>query len=481
MKVLKEIMRNKDIKKYGKSLKKSYYFFRKNGIEIENLYFDLKLAQYLLTQNYEENISHSSLILQGNEIINELKEKNMEYLYHIELNLIPVLVEMEINGIKVDTNFLQEYKKNLEKLINELKQQIYSLSGEEFNINSPQQVSRILFEKFKLPKSKKRKVGYSTSSDVLMNLAITHELPQKILEYRTLFKLKSSYVDALPNLINKETKRLHTSFNQTVTSTGRLSSSEPNLQNIPIQTDIGREIRKAFVAEDGYVFISADYSQIELRVLAHISEDEVLINAFKNNEDIHTRTAIEVFNITKDEVTPLLRRKAKIINFGIIYGMSAYGLSTELKISQEEAKNYIENYFLKYPKVKKYINETLEKVKKNGYVETIFNRRRYIREINSPNKSVRESAERAAINMPIQGSAADIIKLAMIKLYKEIKENSLDAKILLQIHDELLIECKENEVEKVIPVIKKSMENVCKLKVPLKVDITIGENWYDMK
>lgn len=450
--------------------------------KLKNIKFDIEIAGYLLGRKYKaDNLYNSidSIMDLSTILINELKEKNMFKLFEeIEIPLVDILAEMEENGINIDLEFLKGYSKILEDNLKSLSKEVYNLAGEEFNINSPQQLSKILFEKLRMPKMKKTKSGYSTAGDVLENLAGKFELPTKILDYRLIFKLKSTYVDAFPELISAKTGKIHTSFNQTVTSTGRLSSSNPNLQNIPIKTDIGRLLRKAFIpSSKEFLFVSADYSQIDLRVLAHVSEDESLIDSFNKDEDIHSATAAEIFCKKINEITQPERRIAKTVNFGIIYGMSPFGLSKELKINRNDAKIYIANYFKKYEGVKKYIEKTINATRESGFVSTIFERRRYIPDINSKNKVIREFAERAAINMPIQGAAADIIKLAMINLNSKIKE--LNVRMLVQVHDELLFEVPQNKLDEAKEIIKETMENVVNLKVPLKIDIKTGNNWYE--
>jgi len=402
--------------------------------------------------------------------------------------LIEVLYKIEATGVKLNIDFLKELSKSVTLKLENLTKEIYNMVGEEFNLNSPKQLSKILFEKLKLPIIKKIKTGASTDVEVLEELSKISPLAVILLNYRQLTKLKNTYIDTLPNIVNKTTNKVHTSFNQTGTSTGRLSSENPNLQNIPIKTEIGREIRKAFIpSKPEWKILSADYSQIDLRVLAHFSMDKNLIDAFNKDEDIHTRTAIEIFNIPKEMVDSEKRRIAKTVNFGIIYGMTPFGLAKELKISKEQAKEYIENYFLKYPGVKMYMIGAVEKAKKLGYVDTILNRRRYITNINSKNRIIRESAEREAINMPIQGSASDIIKLAMINIYNTIKKENLSSKMILQVHDELVFECNPKELDLLRKILKEIMENPTisgkplKLRVPLKIDIKIGDNWGECK
>lgn len=364
--------------------------------------------------------------------------------------------------------------------INKLTEEIYSLAGREFNINSPKQLGEILFDELNLPIIKKTKTGYSTDAEVLEKLKGQHEIIEKLLKYRQMVKLKSTYIDGLVNMVDEKTSKIHSSFNQTVTNTGRISSTEPNLQNIPIKTEEGRKIRKAFIAEnEDYILVDADYSQIELRVLAHISKDPKLMEAFHQDEDIHTKTASEVFHISIDEVTPLMRSRAKAVNFGIVYGISDYGLSKDLNISRKEAKAYIDNYLKNYENVKKYMEDIVKVGKEKGYVETILNRRRYIPELKSKNFSVRSFGERIALNTPIQGSAADIIKVAMVKVFKELKRRNLKSRLILQVHDELIIEAHRDEVEEVKNLVRDIMENSVKLEIPLKVDLKTGDSWYE--
>jgi len=391
--------------------------------------------------------------------------------------LVPVLARMELKGVKVDKEKLEVMEKILDAKIKELEKEIYELAGEKFNINSPKQLSHVLFERLKLKPIKKTKTGFSTDVEVLAQLALEHPLPEKILYYRQLTKLRSTYVQGLISMINPETKRIHTSFNQAVTATGRLSSSEPNLQNIPVRTELGKMIREAFIAENGYVILSADYSQIELRILAAFSKDEKLIDAFAKGEDIHTRTACEIFGVSPNKVTPEMRRRAKTVNFGVIYGISPYGLSQELKIPVEEAAEYIHRYFERYPKVRAYLDSIINEATEKGYVTTLLGRRRFIPELFSSNKTTKELGKRYAINTPIQGSAADIIKLAMIKIDKLLQEKKSKSSMILQVHDELIFEIWEPELEEMKTAIKKIMENVYPLEVPLVVDIGIGKSW----
>ena len=388
---------------------------------------------------------------------------------------------MQINGIHVDKKELEEFGKKLKEQLEELKQEIYELCGEEFNVNSTQQLGMILFEKLKLPVYKKTKNGYSTDVDILEKLKPEHPVIEKILEYRSLMKLNSTYVEGLIPYINEKTNRIHSYFHQTITATGRISSTEPNLQNIPTRYELGKLLRKSFKPEKGNIFIDADYSQIELRVLAHISNDENMVNAFKNDEDIHKQAASKVFGIPIEEVTKEQRSSAKAVNFGIVYGISDFGLSEQLNISKKQAKKYIEQYLEKYSGIKKFMEEIVEEAKEKGYVETLFHRRRYIPELNSNNYMVRQFGARAAMNTPIQGTAADIMKIAMINVYNRLRKEKLDAQIILQVHDELIIETKIEEKEIVKTILKEEMENAMKLKVPLKVEVSEAENWYDAK
>lgn len=462
-------------------------------VESSNM-LDVSILGYLLDPSQEvtlnklidryvkERLPQEYAIYKLGILLKEEVDKNdMSELYsRIELPLTKVLASMELKGVLIDVDYLQELSKVLEVSLSQTEREIYNLAGEIFNINSPKQLAYILFEKLKLPPVKKTKTGYSTDAEVLTQLANESEICLKLLEYRELMKLKSTYVDALPKLINPYTGRLHTTFSQTGTSTGRLASSEPNLQNIPIRSEIGKEIRRAFVSPRGYKLISADYSQIELRVLAHLSGDPLLIDAFENGVDIHSQTAVRILGIKPEDVTPNLRRLAKTINFGIIYGMSDYGLSKELGIHKREAKEYIENYFNTYKVVKEFLESLKETAREKGYVTTIFNRRRYIPQIKSNNKTERELGERLAINTPIQGSAADLIKLAMVNLYNKLREKALPADIILQIHDELLVEVREDIADDVAQIVKETMENAYPMRVPITVDVKIGDNWCEI-
>ncbi|MDD4048890.1 MAG: DNA polymerase I, partial [Clostridia bacterium] len=384
-------------------------------------------------------------------------------------------------GIRVDKCILDEMGEEFDTWISQLTKEIYNLAGEEFNINSPKQLGNILFEKLCIAKGKKTKTGYSTGAEVLESLAPEHEVVAKVLYYRQIVKLKGTYIDGLRTLMDTKTSRVHTTFNQAVTATGRLSSTEPNLQNIPIRMEEGRRIRRAFLPSTGKYLLAADYSQIELRVLAHMAKDEVLIEAFKENQDIHTRTASEVFGVPMEAVNKDMRRAAKAVNFGIVYGISDYGLSKDLGISRAEAKEYIEGYFSHYQGVKRYLDNVIAEAREKGYVTTLLNRRRYLPDILSRNHNLRSFAERTAMNTPIQGSAADILKLAMLELNKVLEEQQPKTDILLQVHDELILDVPEEKVVEVGKLVNEIMSNAYNLVVPLKVDLKIGLDWYNMK
>lgn len=412
----------------------------------------------------------------------KIKENGQEKLYHeVELPLVTVLAHLEINGFLVDDNQLKEFADKLGEKIDALTNEIYMLAGEEFNINSPKQLGVILFEKLELKPVKKTKTGYATNADVLEKLRDKHPIVNFITEYRQLAKLKSTYCDGLTAVVNPNTHRIHSVFTQTVTVTGRLSSTEPNLQNIPTRTELGREIRKMFVAKDGYVLVDADYSQIELRVLAHIANDETMINAFRNNEDIHAVTASQVLGIPLEDVTKEQRSSAKAVNFGIVYGIGEFSLAQDLHISVKEAKAYIESYLEKYHGVRNYMESIKEQAKKDGYVKTMLNRIRYIPELKSPNYNIRQFGERVALNTPIQGTAADIIKLAMVRVDNRLINEGLKSKLILQVHDELIVEAHKDEVDKVKQILSEEMQGAMELNVPLKVDMSTGHSWYDAK
>ncbi len=414
--------------------------------------------------------------------ISKIKEFDQESLfYDIELPLVEVLADMEVEGIQVDKQMLSAFNNMLTQRISKLEENIYNLAGEEFNINSTKQLGCILFEKLGLKVIKKTKTGYSTNSDVLEKLCGKHPIIDDIIQYRHIAKLKSTYADGLLAVINSTTGRIHSKFNQTVTVTGRISSTEPNLQNIPVRTELGREVRKMFVAKPGCLLVDADYSQIELRILAHMANDKTMSDAFISGADIHASTASNVFGVAIDEVTPLLRSRAKAVNFGIVYGMGDFSLSQDLNITKKEAKEYIDSYFEKYDKVRQYLDNTVASAKDNGYVTTIFGRRRYVPELASTNHMVKSFGERVAMNTPIQGSAADIIKIAMVAVHRELKARSLPARLILQVHDELIIEANESCVEQVKQLLTECMETAAKLTVPLVADTHTGKSWYDAK
>ena len=523
--LFKEIFEDSNVKKIGYKQKIDYILLREKEINVSNFYYDIELAAYILNPteskynleklaidylkldineyNKKEEKQINLFEAQENKAENEI-EKNCMYVYtiynvyektmeklketnqldlfnNIEMPLVKVLADMQYIGIYVDKNELVEFGNTLKNEIEKLTGEIYKLAGEEFNINSTKQLGIILFETMKLPVVKKTKSGYSTDVEVLEKLKNENEIVSKILDYRQLVKLNSTYVEGLIPYINNKDNRIHSYFHQTVTATGRISSSEPNLQNIPTRFDLGKQIRKVFKPKEGYVFVDADYSQIELRVLAHIADDEHMIEAFNNNEDIHRQTASKVFDIPMEEVTSKQRSDAKAVNFGIVYGISDFGLGEQLGISRKQAKLYIEQYLDKYQKIKEFMENIKESAKKEGYVETLFNRRRYIPEMNSNNYMVRQFGARVAMNTPIQGTAADIMKIAMIKLFNELKERKLESNILLQIHDELLLEVKKEEKDEVEKLLKDSMEGAMQLKVPLKVELSEADNWYEAK
>jgi DNA polymerase-1 len=524
LELLKPVLENPTIKKVGQNIKYDWIVLERNGVKLDGVVFDTMLASYLLnpskrahnldqialdfldhqTITYEDLTGQKGKKAPGFEMVpiekalsyacedaditlmayQVLKRKIDELglsdlMESVEMPLVPVLKDMEMRGIALDRDKLHRLSKSFEHQLQEIEQQIYELAGENFNINSTQQLGRILFEKLELPVQKKtrKRTGYSTDVEVLTALARLHELPKMVLRHRTLGKLKSTYADALLELIHPQTDRIHTSFNQTITATGRLSSSDPNLQNIPIRTDEGKEIRKAFVPKKGWQLLSADYSQIELRILAHYSEDEILIEAFEEDEDIHTRTAAEVFQVFPSFITQELRRQAKIINFGIVYGMSPFGLSKSLDISQKMAKTYIDNYFDRYKGVKLFINRIIQEARESEKTSTMLGRIRLLPDINSKNANQRHFAERTAINTPIQGTAADLIKVAMINVERALKEQNHQAAMLLSVHDELVFEVPPDELESVAALVKSTMERVWNLKVPLKVNVETGTDW----
>lgn len=431
---------------------------------------------------YGYNLTEGMFVLKTGLEADIKKNGQERLLYEIEFPLCRVLADMEITGFAVDTGSLADFGGLLEDSTEFCKKEIYKIAGEEFNINSTKQLGEILFEKLGLKVIKKTKTGYSTDSDVLEKLSDKHEIINYIKEYRTLVKLKSTYADGLIDVINKSDGKIHSKFNQTVTATGRISSTEPNLQNIPVRMELGREIRKMFTAQNSdYVLVDADYSQIELRILAHISGDETMIKAFKSGEDIHAITASQVFNVPLDEVTHEMRSNAKAVNFGIVYGISDFALAGDLKITKKTAKQYIDGYLDNYPKIREYMKNIVETAKENGYVETMMKRRRYIPELKDSKFAIRSFGERVALNTPIQGSAADIIKLAMVKVYNALKERNLKSRLILQVHDELIVEAYKPEADEVMEILRENMEHAADLSVPLTVDIGKGESWYAAK
>lgn len=475
---------------------------RKEGRHIEGERFDTMLAAYLvnpLRKDYAidgmiEEFLDGELPPDGGDeailerapylidlkgvLVETMRGLGVLELYrNVEMPLVEVLADMECVGVRVDRKILNELSRDYDRWLNTRMKVIHELAGEPFNINSSQQLARILFEKLKLPPLKKTKNSFSTDNEVLVALSEQHPLPAEILEYRTIAKLKSTYIDRLPALANPQTGRIHASFNQMVVATGRLSSSDPNLQNIPIKGTEGRKIREAFIPEDGFMLLSSDYSQIELRVLAHISRDEHLVEAFLNDEDIHSRVAGEVFGVSVNEVTSAMRRTAKVINFGIVYGISGFGLAKQLGVGPKEAQAYIDAYFERHKGISEYIERTIDEVRETGFVRTLFGRVRYIPEINNPDQNVRGFGERTAMNTPIQGTAADIIKMAMVAIHRKLREQKLLSRLILQIHDELVLEVKEEELDDVEAVVRREMEHVCELAVPLKVSVGKGRNW----
>jgi len=522
--ILKPVLEEERIAKIGQNIKYDSLVLKCHGVELKGVHFDTMIASYVINPSIRQhNLDYLALyylnhkMITYNEVVGKGKgeinfsevnveqakeyscedsditlrlmavldsqiqsDKNQDLFYDLEMKLLPVLIDMEWSGIKIDADFFKDMSRSFSLQLKEIQTKIYSEAGMEFNINSPQQLGYVLFEKLQLPVQRKtaKTKAYSTDVRVLKKLSsLPHEIPKLLLRYRSLSKLKSTYLDALVKMVNPSTHRIHTSFNQTVTATGRLSSSNPNLQNIPIRGEEGREIRKGFVAEEGHYLVSADYSQVELRVFAHYSGDLAVIEAFKKEQDIHSRTASEILGVTIDNVTPEMRRIAKAINFGIIYGMGPQKLSEELGIDNKTAKSYIESYYQRYEGVTRYKEEIIRTAQEKGYVTTLFGRRRYLPEITHDKKRVRGEAERMAINTPIQGTAADLIKKAMINIHVRLRRENLNTKMLLQVHDELIFEVPENEMAIIHPLIKEEMEGVYELNVPLKVDINSGRNW----
>ena len=503
--LLKAFMEDEKIEKVIQDGKNLVTILTKHNIEVKKFIFDTVVAAYLIDSaksNYPLEVLINEYLMkevkgEGDELIcnamasmkelyeylkDRIDKEGMDELYYeVEHPLISILSSMEAIGFNVNREKLDELAVKFKEEISRTEKEIYELCEEEFNISSPKQLGKILFEKLDLPVIKKTKTGYSTNAEVLEKLMDKHPVVEKIIYYRQITKLNSTYVEGLKNVIDED-GAIHSSFNQTVTTTGRLSSTEPNLQNIPVKYEMGREIRKVFIPQESTdVLLSCDYSQIELRVLAHMSDDKNMIDAFNHHSDIHTKTASEVFKVPVEEVTPLMRSRAKAVNFGIVYGISDFSLSQDLKITRKEAAEYMEIYFDRYPKIKGYLESVKEEAKEKGYVLTVLNRRRFIPEIKSSNKIVKALGERLAMNAPIQGSAADIIKLAMVKVYNRIKKENLESQIILQVHDELILNVKENELEIVKALVKEEMENVLKMSVTLEVDTNIGNTWYDAK
>ena len=502
----KEIFQDKGIEKVTYDLKETLKLLKAQGVSLEGKLFDVFLAGYLAgnpqsSLNFmEQPLARRAALLWDMypALAEEVKEKFLEKLLNeIEIPLAFVLADMETCGVRIDLELLAGLSKECERKIGNLTEQIFRLAGKEFNLNSPKQLSQVLFEDLKLPTVKKTKTGFSTDEGVLTILAPKHEVPALILEYRQLAKLKSTYIDALPALVNPKTGRVHALFHQTGTETGRLSSSQPNLQNIPIRTELGREIRKAFIPlKAGHVIVAADYSQVELRILGHLTQDPGLLKAFQENQDIHAYTASLIFEVPEKDVTAAMRDTAKRVNFGIIYGMSAFGLAKDLGISQADAQEFIDKYFSRYPKVKDFMDNAIRQCQEKGFVTTLLNRRRYIPEINSPNESMKQFAQRQAINTPVQGSAADLMKLAMIDIHRELKERKLASQILITVHDELVLDVPSKEKGEVVELLRERMEHPfvlppapfvlleatqMELSVPIKVSIKTGANWLETK
>ena len=526
LELIKDIISNEEIKKIGYNLKDDYLALKPYDIQLNNMFFDIAIGEYLIdsksSTSYEcsdiamkyltkkikskeellgkgakakkfSDLELEELSIYFGEILNivynvypimekAFKEMDMEYLfYDVEMPLVEVLGSMEYEGMAVDKNQLENIGNKFKEIISNLEEEIFTMAGEKFNINSPKQLGVILFEKLELPVIKKTKTGYSTNADVLEKLRDKHEIIDKITEYRQIVKLNSTYVEGLSNIINPISGRIHSSFNQTITTTGRISSTEPNLQNIPVKTEMGREIRKVFIAKDNCKLVDADYSQVELRVLAHMSDDEHMIDAFQHNMDIHSKTASQIFGVDINDVTSLQRSEAKAINFGIVYGKTDFGLAQDLNIPVPKAKAYIENYFANYDKIKVFMDEAIKNATDKGYALTIFNRRRYIPEINSSNFMVRNQGKRFAMNAPIQGSAADIIKIAMVNVFTRLKDENLKSRLILQVHDELIVEALEEEIDKVCSIVKEEMESAVNLQVHLDVDLNVGDSWFETK
>ena len=502
---LKAFCESDDICKYTHDVKPFYAALYRRGIALEKLETDTMLAGYLLSPSSSDydllrmateygvtvpktEVSQETMVQQAAvfpalcRVIEEKISQNTQHklLHEIELPLARVLAQMEELGFAVDKTGIAQYGTELEGKIDLLRKQIYSEVGYEFNLNSPKQLGEALFVKLGLPAGKKTKTGYSTNAEVLEKLRYQHPAVELILEYRTLAKIKSTYCDGLLKVVESD-GRIHSSFNQTETRTGRISSTEPNLQNIPVRTAVGKELRKFFIAKENYVLVDADYSQIELRVLAHVANDQSMIQAFRNNDDIHRDTAAEVFHMPREMVTPLMRSRAKAVNFGIIYGIGAFSLAKNIGVTRAEAEEYIKTYLEHFSGVRRYMTEVVEKAKETGYVETLFGRRRYLPELSSSNFNLRSFGERVAMNMPIQGTAADIIKIAMIRVGHRLEREKLRARLILQVHDELLVEAPQEEAELVRQLLTQEMEQAIHLSVPMVAEAAVGKTWYEAK
>ncbi len=524
LEALRGVLEDPAVAKVGQNIKYDAVVLHRAGVAMKGMAFDTMIASYLMNPSAREHnldamsmtyLNHrttpiTDLIGKGQKQIGfaevavdrardyacedadltlrlkdvlapKLEERALTSLFsEVEMPLVAVLAEMELAGVAVDVGFLEGMSGDLKGEMARIVEEIYELAGEEFNVNSTQQLARILFEKLGLTPKRKTKTGYSTDQSVLEQLAYEHPMPKRLLDYRELMKLQSTYLDALPRLVHPETGRIHASFNQAVTATGRLSASGPNLQNIPVRTELGRQIRKAFVpGEPGWALVSADYSQIELRLMAHLAEDRTLKEAFESGDDVHRQTASLVFNLMPAFVTEEMRERAKTVNFGVMYGMGAFGLSSRLGISRQEARTFIESYFATYPGVKGYIDRTIAEARERGYVTTMLGRRRYLPEIVSTNSRQREFAERTAVNTPVQGSASDMIKVAMIRISERLRREGLSAKMILQVHDELVFETPEAEVDGVRELVVEEMKGALEVSVPIEVEVGVGRNWLE--
>ncbi|MBC7713002.1 MAG: DNA polymerase I, partial [Rhizobacter sp.] len=503
---IKKLWSHPDVEIIGENLKRDYVYSLVNKLQFTSNMFDISLAHFNIDSSNRHDLNtlmkayldmeagadeHYAnaeraygLFVLARLFKDKMKELNLQGIYDsIDLNIISVLGKMEKEGVSLNVNFLKEFEVELAAEIKRVEEKVFEIAGSEINLNSPKQVGVLLFEKLQLPPVKKTKTGYSTDAEVLeeldgMNIS---EVPGLLLTHREYGKIQSTYVKALPELVNKETKRIHTNYNLTVAATGRLSSTNPNLQNIPVRSPMGEKVRKAFIAKPGKLLLSADYSQVELRLLAHFSEDPTMLKSFQDDIDIHVQTAAEVMDIPITQVTKVERSMAKTVNFGLMYGQSSFGLASTLKISRTEAKQYIDKYFSRFSSIKTFLDTLKDKAEQTGYAETYHGRKRFLPDIHSQNRTIKAQAERMAINSPIQGTAADIIKLAMIKIDQEITERKLKSKMLLQVHDELIFEVEEEELAVMKEIVREGMETVVDLRVPLKVDMGIGINWYDLK